>query len=127
MNRTERRKIDRTQSKKRQIKNPRVPHLENMNNVMKELGGGFVFDSERISQDNRLYQLYNLPNDGVMKGIIKHNIKTFEEELPQLELGKIEDIVKLDLYMTYFEGLHKTGFFIDLYECMTKVVEIIRS
>ena len=126
MNRTQRRKMEKDMKKKKISfdKNPRVPHLIEIDKMMKPITGGFVFDRVRISQDNRLYMLYNLPNDDIMKLIVEKNIENFETMLEQ-EKVEIKDIVKLDLYMTFFEGCHKEGFFMERYNELREVSNIL--
>jgi hypothetical protein len=122
MNRTQRRKMERNMNKGISFdKNPRVPHLRNINTSMKPFTGGFVFDKDRISQDNRLYMLYNLPNDDLMKLVVKKNIENFETMLEQGNIKVEEDVIKLDLYMTFFEGCLNDGILMENYKNVVMV------
>ena len=116
MSRSQKRAIEKKQSGKKEIVNHRVPHLEATADVMKSLGREFVFDKDKISEDRRLYQLYNLPCDTVMRDIVRDSLVVFEEALILEQLNEQSDIIKLDMFMTYFDAKVKEGFFTQQYE-----------
>src|ERR1017187_4703621 len=107
------------------IVNHRVPHLEGVADLMKSLGREFVFDKDKISKDRRLYELYNLPNDAIMRSIVNDTLVAFEDALIVEQLDDQSDIFKLDMFMACFDAKVKDGYYMQQYEVFWSNVGVI--
>ncbi len=82
-----------------------------------------VFDKNRIVNDEKLYQEYNLPHDSAMTISIWYFFEEFEENLINQGLEGISDIVKLRMFKGEFNSYVESGFLLKDFEATRKRID----
>ncbi len=116
MNRKQRRDFEKSE-KKQKNEHSRMVTLNGIASNLNSIGRpSFLFDKNMIANDRRLYLLYNLPNDEVMRAVVMSLLDEFEIGLYQEGQISETEVVKLDMFMTVFDSYFKDGTLNSLYE-----------
>jgi hypothetical protein len=121
--------------------NHRYFHLQNVGNMTEQITGKkYIFAPERIYADERLYELYKIPNDDIMKSVLKDFVEEFLEafdygmskkSFPFLGNIQVDDYVKLGVFMDYFDGCMNDGVIMEQYnqskEMENSLIEIFKA
>ena len=129
-----------TKSKPKMTKLPRNHkyfHIQNVGNMTEEITGyKYLFTPERIYNDDRLYELYELPNDHIMKAVLKDFVEEFVEAFeygmskkgfPELSNIQVDDYVVLGVFMDYFDGCVKDGIIKEKYDLLKELEDLVKE
>ena len=90
--------------------NSRINTLNSIANVLQSIGRQpVVFNKDVIANDRRLYLLYNLTDDKVMREVVIGILDEFENWLSLKGAENETEVVKLDMFMTVFHERVKDG------------------
>jgi len=102
----------------------RLISIEDMRDQINSSKPQSVFDKNRIANDKKLYEEYNLPIDGVMALSIEYFIEECLEKRIFKECLKYpDDNEKIKLFKEYFDLYVKGGCLMRAYESTSKMFE----